>query len=324
MENINQQTKHSSTLAQIPQKNEIQGNVYPHIDIINPDDTKIFLEKYLHKNPVLVKGYFKKSKVVEVWNEEYFLNVAGDTEVEVWQNRSNTSIMTLKKYIEWLIYDQDIEKKENSSLEKENFYLTNFHIDKMKATVANALSNDLNFTPQTFVGKWYLKNWKRNIFLFYGNKNSVTPLHFDFLGTHNTFFQIKGHKKFVILPSDQIKYCYIDIKKSAFSKIDPVNPDYEKYPLLKNITPFQAVLEEGDMLYMPPFTLHYVKGLDLNISMNIDWHSKQSVINSFLSPYNRNLQPHYLNAIAFLGICCGIPNSLLFRFYKSYYNATIE
>ena len=46
MENINQQTKHSSTLAQIPQKNEIQGNVYPHIDIINPDDTKIFLKKY--------------------------------------------------------------------------------------------------------------------------------------------------------------------------------------------------------------------------------------------------------------------------------------
>lgn len=304
-------------------KNKPQHN-YPHIDIINENDTKIFLENYLHKKPVLVKGYTKKSKAINKWNEEYFINLAGDTDVEVWENRSKTTFMKLKKYIEWLVYDQNLEKKENNSLEEQNFYLTNFHIGKMKASVAEVLNNDLNFVPHTFVGKWYLKNWKKNTFLFYGNKNSISPLHFDFLGTHNTFFQIKGHKKFIILPSDQIKYSYINTKVSAFSKINPENPDYEKYPLLKEITPFQALLEEGDLLYMPPFTLHYVKGLDLNISMNIDWHSKQSVINAFLSSYNRNLKPHYLNSITFLGVCCGIPNDLLFRFYKSYYDATIE
>jgi len=161
---------------------------YPHIDIINASDKKLFLESYLHKTPVLVKGYFKESKAVEAWDEEYFLNLAGDTEVEVWENRSKTTFMEFKKYIEWLMQDQNLEKKEHNCLEVQNLYLTNFHIDKMKPAVAKVLSDDLSFIPDTFVGKWYLKNWKKNIFLFYGNKNSISPLHFDFLGTHNTFF----------------------------------------------------------------------------------------------------------------------------------------
>lgn len=303
------------------QKNKCQTHNYTHIDTINPDDTKTFLEKYLHKKPVLVKGYFKKSNAVKVWNEEYFLSIAGDTKVEVRVNTlgASTAFMKLKKYIKSLIQDQNIEKKENNPLEEELLYLMNFHIEKFKVTVVKALSRDLNFVLKTFVGKWYIKNWKKYLLIFYGNKNSITPLHYDILGTHNTFFQVKGHKKFIIIPSDQIEYCYITTKNSAYSKVNLENPDYKKHPLFKKTTPFQAILEEGDILYMPPYTLHYVKGLDLNISMNIDWHTPKSVTNSFFSRHPKSLRFHYWNTIIFLGVCCGIPNSLLFRFYKSYF-----
>lgn len=292
---------------------------YPSVDIINPTDTNIFLDKYLHKKPVIVKGFFKNSEVAKKWNEKYFLTVSGDKMVEVTDcldEKYTTIVMKLKEYLKWLIEDQKIDTKKNNSLRNKIFYIHNSHLEKIN----NALLQDIDFKPEIFVGKWFLKNWKRNLFIFYGNKNSVTQLHYDGLGAHNTFFQIKGHKKFILIPANQMEYCYVTTKKTTRSKVDFENPDYQQYPLFKNVTPVQAFLEGGDILYMPPYTLHYVKGLDLNISVNIDWHTHRSVISSFFSGRAKKFKYHYWNILILLGLLCGIPNNLVFPLYKSYYD----
>ena len=297
-------------------------NNYPHIDIIKPNDTEVFTEQYLHKKPVLVKGYFKDSRAVKLWDEKYFLNLAGNTRVEVTKSKGNEyerTSMQLVDYLQWIITDQNRELAPESTLEKENYYLHNFHLETIRAD----LLNDLDFNLEVFIGKWYLENWKKSLSIFYGNKNIINPLHYDALGAHNTFLQVKGHKKFILIPKDQVAYCYTTIKNSNGSKVDLENLDYQKYPLFAKTTPFEANLEGGDILYVPPYTLHHVKGIDLNISVKVDWHTTQSVINAFFSgqsfPQTKKFRFRYWNTIFFLGVCCGIPNSILFPFFKSYY-----
>lgn len=288
---------------------------YLHIDILHPHDKDTFKEEYFEKKPVLIKDYFKKSKAVQNWNENYFLTKVGNKKIKVnsgGEGKYQKTLMTFGEYIQWLIQDQNSGKKSDI---KERYYLHNFPLEK----AGGDFLEDLNFCPETFVGDWYLEGWKRNLFMFYGNNNSLTPLHFDALGTHNTFFQVKGHKKFILILADQVKYCYMNTDNVTLSKVDPLNPNYTLYPLFEKATPFEAVLESGDLLYMPPYTLHHVLGLDLNISINIDWHTPNSVLNSFLSGRVKSLRCHYWNAIFFLGVYCGVPNSLLFPLYKSHY-----
>ena len=290
---------------------------YTHIDILFSNDQDTFKEKYLDQKPVLIKGYFKKSEAVKNWNEEFFLNKVGKTNIKVnlgGKGKYQKHLMKFSEYIEWLIQDQNKDTGKISD-GKESYYLHNFSLEK----AGGNLFEDLNFYPETFVGDWYLSRWKRNLFMFYGNKNSLTPLHFDALGTHNTFLQVKGHKKFILILAEQVKYCYMETDNITLSKVDPLNPDYQKYPLFKNATPYEALLEGGDLLYMPPYTLHHVLGLDLNISLNIDWHTPKSVLETFYSGKVKSLRCHYWNSIFFLGIYCGVPNALLYPLYKSHY-----
>lgn len=296
----------------------LQYSEIPDIDTIGPADQEFFLNEYFNKKPVLVKGYLKNSKAATFWDEKYFIDIAGETKVKVTQGYGNDyhdSILSLSDYLKWLIKDEKIDSDQNNPVDREVFYLN--HV--LHENINKNLINDLDFVPKTFVGDWYLKDWKRMIPIYYGNKNTVTPLHYDALGAHNSFFQIKGRKLFVLIPLEQAKYCYIS-KQNTISLVDFANPDYDKFPLLKKISPCKAILEGGDLLYIPPYMLHYVKGLELNISTNIEWHTLQSVTNTFSSGFTKRPRHHFWNALFFLGLFCKIPCKLIAPIYRLRFN----
>ncbi|MHC5829104.1 MAG: cupin-like domain-containing protein, partial [Nostoc sp.] len=105
-----------------------------------------------------------------------------------------------------------------------------------------------------YLPKWYWYKWWRYCQFFIGASNSITPLHFDCLLTNNIFFQIVGRKQFTILLADDAKYCYRQGWRWFF--VDPEKPDLNKYPEYKNARPMKFVVNPGDILYMPPGTLH--------------------------------------------------------------------
>jgi hypothetical protein len=56
------------------------------------------------------------------------------------------------------------------------------------------------------------------------------------------------------------------------SQIDIDNVDSQKYPLFHNIpTYWEAVLTEGQILYIPPKCWHYIKSLSLSFSVSFWW-----------------------------------------------------
>ena len=143
--------------------------------------------------------------------------------------------------------------------------------------------------------------------VYYRNKNTAT-LHYNSLGTHNNFFQIMGRKLFILIPFEQIEYCYIAEKNS----ISIVN--------FKKFTQYKKNLEGEDLLYLSLYTLHYVKGLALNISANIEWHTLESVKNTFSSGYIKRLRQNLWNTLSLLGLYCKIPTSLIIPLYRSQFN----
>lgn len=60
------------------------------------------------------------------------------------------------------------------------------------------------------------------------------------------------------------------------SKVDLDNPDYMKFPLAENLPFLDCILEEGEMLYIPPKWWHYVRSLSLSFSVSFWWSDMDS------------------------------------------------
>jgi ribosomal protein L16 Arg81 hydroxylase len=277
-----------------------------------------FLANYVNKSkPVIISGVMSKHHRLHQWSLEYFENLAPELNLIVKDFSQKDGIQmkhtTLKEYANTL---KRYEKTKNSN---SNLELPPYCHDLPLFSLINLLIKDVQPFPFDYLPKWYWYKWWRYCQFFIGASGSITPLHFDCLLTNNLFFQIMGRKQFTLIPPDDSKYCY----KYAWRwfRVDPENPDFNRYPKYKNAKPIKFIVNPGDILYIPPGTLHHVKSLDMSISFNIDWHTKQSVLNSLASISKgmpaKNLAYNFLIA---LGLILKIHPSIIFPFYKSYLN----
>lgn len=98
---------------------------------------------------------------------------------------------------------------------------------------------------------------------------TASPLHRDM--AENLFFQLAGRKRFYLYSRAATPWLYSNPLRSAlpnFSRFDPEQPDYELFPLCREVQPCEVVLEPGDALYLPSRWWHQVRSLDLSISFN--------------------------------------------------------
>jgi ribosomal protein L16 Arg81 hydroxylase len=282
---------------------------YPEIETRQDLTPEIFFNEYVGKRPVVIRGLIKNWRAIELWNEDYFLSLAGEEKIRVKVgtiNERKSKLVFLRDYIHKLL------KTEHGPDEKDEY----LH-DVPLPTILDSLRFDMEPFPISYVARWYQYKWWRNLFFFYGKAGSLTPMHFDNLGTHNLFFHVRGRKRFIIIPSSQHKYCYME--KYSWSQVDVEQPNFAKYPLFKKATPTEITLLPGDVLYMPPFTLHQVRSIDLCMSMNMDWHTKESVFLWITKLHKRmRFSRIYYNLVYMFGIIFGIPARYLYPIYSAY------
>ncbi|ESY12747.1 hypothetical protein X751_29510 [Mesorhizobium sp. LNJC395A00] len=179
------------------------------------------------------------------------------------------------------------------------------------------LAGDCQPFPANFLEPSYRSHWWRYSQFFMGPAGTVTPLHFDTLLSHNLFFQIYGAKQFTILPPSQAGRC--GRRGWRWFDVDPEQPDHVLYPQYEQATPVVITVGAGDILYMPPGTLHHVRSLSTSISFNIDFHTNQSVL-SALAQAEKGMPReviHY-NAITALAVIAKIPELVTFPLYRPY------
>ena len=106
-------------------------------------------------------------------------------------------------------------------------------------------------------------------FMWISSEGMITHGHFD--QDFNFFVQLVGEKRFTLWTAPQHELLYV------FPRIHPlwhksrVNfraPDISKFPQFSKSRALQVVLGPGDVLFVPPYTWHYVETLSPSVSLS--------------------------------------------------------
>ncbi|KAH0552061.1 bifunctional peptidase and arginyl-hydroxylase JMJD5 [Cotesia glomerata] len=116
------------------------------------------------------------------------------------------------------------------------------------------------------------ENTEVDINAWFGPKGTVSPLHYD--PRDNLLCQVFGHKQIILYHPEDSKYLYTYDTRllSNTAQVNPLNPDYNKFPEFKNAKGFMCYLKPGQALYIPPKWWHHVVSLSPSFSISFWWN----------------------------------------------------
>ncbi len=101
-----------------------------------------------------------------------------------------------------------------------------------------------------------------------GPAGTVTPLHCDY--DDNIFAQIWGTKRIFLSPPHHDQFLYPKEANAILfgSPFDPEAPDFETFPLARQASMVECIVNPGDLLYVPAGWYHQVRALTFSLSAN--------------------------------------------------------
>ena len=157
--------------------------------------------------------------------------------------------------------------------------------------------------------------------IWLGNRVTV-PAHVD--ESNNVACVMAGRRRFTLFPPEQVANLYVgplDFAPTgaAMSVADLVEPDFERFPRLKDAlsAAYVAELCPGDALFIPTLWWHHVESLDqqLNVLVNYWWNGTLGTVERTESALDCLLhrsaehQAAAAGAEAGLGLRCSITTS---------------
>jgi hypothetical protein len=103
-------------------------------------------------------------------------------------------------------------------------------------------------------------------FMFFGGAGSRVALHFDIDLAHVFLNQFHGRKRVVLFPPEASRNLY-QHPFTVASYIDVNHPDYERFPALRRVKGYEAMIEPGETIFMPSGYWHYIEYVDGGYSM---------------------------------------------------------
>lgn len=113
-------------------------------------------------------------------------------------------------------------------------------------------------------------------FLWVGSADTRSSFHFDL--TDNMNVQVYGRKRFTLVSPELSAHVYPFRFNVAKSRVDPEDIDLEAFPNFSKAIVMQAVLEPGDVIFIPRLWWHNVRSLEPAISLNHFYGEKSSLM----------------------------------------------
>lgn len=217
-----------------------------------------FLEEYVKpQRPVVLENLTRDWPAREKWSLDYIVQMAGEKTVPLFDNRPISSEfkfnephlhMKMKEYVQLL-------KKGPTSY---RIFLYNLLKE------VPALQKDFSYPK---VG---LKLLKQLPMLFFGGEKSRVFMHYDIDFANILHFHFEGKKECILFPPSQTKYLY-KVPHALISRedINFSDPDFNKFPALKNAQGYITHLNHGETLYMPEGYWHQMTYLTPGFSMSL-------------------------------------------------------
>ena len=227
----------------------------PRIKTITKQD---FLKNYFKpQKPVVIENFVDDWPATKNWSLDYMKNIAGEKTVPLYDNRhvdykdgfnEPHATMKMSDYVELL-------KTEPT---KYRIFLWNI-IKEIPE-----LQDDFSFPD------FGLRLMKGLPMLFFGGRDSYTFMHYDIDLANIFHFHFEGKKQCILFDQNQNPHLY-KIPHSLITRedIDFSNPDFNKWPALKNAKGWICELSHGEVLYMPEGYWHYMQYLTPGFSMSL-------------------------------------------------------
>lgn len=106
-------------------------------------------------------------------------------------------------------------------------------------------------------------------FLWISSPGMITHTHFD--QDYNFFVQLVGEKRFTLWPPEQHELMHVYPRVHPLwhkSRVNFLEVDIRQFPGFSRARGVQVKLGPGDMLYVPPYTWHYVETLSPSVSLS--------------------------------------------------------
>ena len=134
--------------------------------------------------------------------------------------------------------------------------------------------------------------------LWMGSTGNVTKTHYDM--EDNINIQLRGRKEIILFPSTQLDELYPRSAwdyMSNFSRVEIEKPDLSRYPRFSCATPFRAILEPGDFIYIPIYWWHQFRSLEASLNVNFWWQARvdQALRRQGLHYWPRMAKDRYLH-----------------------------
>ncbi|MEO0453160.1 MAG: cupin-like domain-containing protein [Verrucomicrobiota bacterium] len=214
----------------------------PVVDGISRDE---FQKTYMDsRTPVVLKELASEWPATKKWTPEFWQEKHGDKEVPVYdasfakpgdKYMSSVNRMPLKDYVSEVVStERDLRMFLYNIMGK----APELYDDVILPDLADGFS-------------------KQFVFMFFGCKGSVTPIHIDIDMSHVFHTQFHGEKRCLLFSPEQNKNLYRH-PYTVRSYVDPANPDYEKYPRLKEAEGYEVILKPGETLFIPCGWWHHM------------------------------------------------------------------
>ncbi|XP_038726261.1 lysine-specific demethylase JMJ30 isoform X3 [Tripterygium wilfordii] len=218
-------------------------------------------EHFLSGCPVIISDCMAHWPATTKWSMDYLKRVAGDRTVPVEVGKNYLCPEWKQELITFSQFLERIQSSESSST------LRTYLAQHPLFDQISELRKDICIPDYCFAGGGEL----RSLNAWFGPSGTVTPLHHD--PHHNIFSQVVGKKYIRLYPASVTNelYPYTETMLQNSSQVDLDNIDEEQFPEVLDLEFMDCVLEEGEMLYIPPKWWHYVRSLTTSLSVSFWW-----------------------------------------------------
>ena len=111
--------------------------------------------------------------------------------------------------------------------------------------------------------------------LWVGTAHTRSGLHAD--RYDNVFAQVAGRKEIFLASPNQSRYLYVYPDYIQKSRIDPEHIDTARFPQASEATFYHAIVEPGDVVFIPKLWWHHLHSQESSVSLNY-WFGESATV----------------------------------------------
>lgn len=229
-------------------KKSISLDLNNHIDVVENISREDFQKYYMiPQRPVIIKHLYGKDAKVYDWTFEYFSKELGHIDVGVFDDESEKKQddRSYKKAPKTMKFGDYLELIQEKPTTKRLFL---FNVFKHKKELhehfkfPNIADKVLTFLPLAF----------------FGGQGAITRIHRDMDNSCVFLTELAGYKRVVLFDPKYSQKLY-QYPFSTHTSIDVNQPDFVKYPALKDVKGIDCTIGPGDTIFMPAGWWHHIE-----------------------------------------------------------------